>query len=73
MGAWLNDGAYGTAPDDLLRLTKPVEQERHGIRQLRVFNDDALKALQEAAIEDFIRRMQGWSSSKGTSTLSGAR
>jgi CRISPR-associated RAMP protein (TIGR02581 family) len=70
MGAWLNDGAYGTAKDDSLVLAKPVERTPRGIRQLRVFTDDnALDALQQSAIDDFIKRMQNWSPDKGTPTL----
>jgi hypothetical protein len=70
MGAWLNDGAYGTAKDDSLALTKSVERTLSGIRQLRVFTGDALVSLQQAAINDFIQRMQHWSSEKGTPVLS---
>jgi CRISPR-associated RAMP protein (TIGR02581 family) len=73
MGAWLNDGAYGTAQDDLLHLPQPLAPRSQGIRQLRVFDGDALASLQAAAIEDFIRRMQGWSSDRGTPALSGIR
>src|SRR5262249_42159245 len=69
MGAWLNDGAYGTAKDDSLALAKPVERTARGIRQLRVFTSDALESLQQAAINDFIQRMQNWSPDKGTPTL----
>ena len=73
MGAWLNDGSYGTTQDDFLHLTQPVEPKNYGVRQQRVFDGDTLKSLQEAAIEDFIRRMQGWSSDRGTPALSGIR
>jgi len=69
MGAWLNDGAYGTARDDSIALITPVERTPRGIRQLRVFADDALRSLQDAAINDFIQRMQNWSPDKGTPML----
>jgi CRISPR-associated RAMP protein (TIGR02581 family) len=69
MGAWLNDGAYGTAKDDSLALIKPVERTTRGIRQLRVFTGETLESLQQAAINDFIQRMQNWSPDKGTPTL----
>ena len=72
MSAWLNDGSYGTAQDDLLPLTKSVEPKNYGVRQQRVFDGDTLKSLQEVAIEDFIQRMQNWSSNRGTPALSGA-
>jgi hypothetical protein len=62
MGRWLGDqySSYGTWQDDRLRLKEPVEKILHGIRALRVFKGEDLTNLQNAAIEEFIKRMQNW-------------
>jgi CRISPR-associated RAMP protein (TIGR02581 family) len=60
LGRWLNDGSYGTQQDDLLKNVRPSERNQRGIRSQRVFSGEALAALQEAAIADFIARIQGW-------------
>lgn len=60
LGRWLNDGSYGTTPDDVLELRSSVEHSKHGIRRQRAFNGDDLKALRSDAIEQFIQRMQAW-------------
>jgi CRISPR-associated RAMP protein (TIGR02581 family) len=60
LGRWLNDGSYGTQQSDLLKDIAPSERSQRGIRSQRIFSGEALAALQEAAIADFIERMQGW-------------
>jgi len=61
-GHWAgeNYGVYGTWKDDKVFLPEPVERRIRGIRSLRVFSGSALDALREAAIEQFITRMQQW-------------
>ncbi len=62
LGRWLNDGSYSTWKDDYLDLdsTHAVEGARQGIRTLRSFTGDALKALRDASIDQFVGRMQAW-------------
>ena len=60
LGRWLHDGSYGTWEDDYLSLKLPVELAWRGIRKRRVFEADALNALREAAIDQFVARMQAW-------------
>lgn len=60
LGRWLNDGSYGTQRDDLLKDIASLERSERGIRNIRVFTSKALQALQKAAIDDFIIRMQNW-------------
>jgi len=60
LGRWLNDESYGTLKGDVLRLSSPVEQTDRGIRRMRVFTEANLSALRDAAIENFIARMQDW-------------
>src|SRR5437764_2732508 len=64
LGRWLNDESYGTLKGDadLLKLSLPVEQTDRGIRRIRVFTGTNLSALCDAAIENFITRMQHWES-----------
>ncbi len=60
LGRWLNDGSYGTWPDDVLELKEPVERVEHGIRSLRIFKGKALDDLRSAAIDQFVRRIETW-------------
>lgn len=65
LGRWLNDGSYGTQKDDLLEKVTPSESRpKQGIRSMRVFTGKNLEDLQEAAIDDFIKRMQSWQEPK---------
>jgi CRISPR-associated RAMP protein (TIGR02581 family) len=64
LGRWLNDGSYGTQKNDLLENVAPSERRGRGIRSMRVFTGKVLEGLQEAAIADFIRRMQSWQEPK---------
>ncbi len=68
LGRWLNDGSYGTWPDDLLELSRSVERTNRGIRRVRAFNGEALDSLRDAAIDQFVRRMQNWPESTMTAT-----
>ncbi len=61
LGAWLNDESYGTRTDDKIVLSPPVEQIPYGIRSRRAFTGEALAALRNAAIDDFVKRMHSWS------------
>ena len=61
LGRWLDDSSYGTWKDDYLVLKPPVEKTPHGIRAIRVFGDDDLVGLREAAIAQFVNRMKAWS------------
>ncbi len=60
LGRWLNDGSYGTWANDLLKPIPAVEREKRGIRHLRAFKGQALNDLRDAAIEQFVERMQNW-------------
>ena len=60
LGRWLRDGSYGTWEDDYIELKSPVERTGHGIRSRRVFQADTLNTLREAAIDQFVARMQAW-------------
>jgi CRISPR-associated RAMP protein (TIGR02581 family) len=62
LGRWLGDQArsYGTWPNDLIDLEEPVKPIPRGIRNLRVFEGEALNKLQNAAIKEFTKRMQNW-------------
>src|SRR5206468_12084740 len=62
LGRWLNDESYGTLKGDadLLKLSLPIERIDRGIRRIRVFTGANLSALRDAAIENFIMRMQNW-------------
>lgn len=61
LGAWLNDGSYGTRIEDKLVLSPAVEQIPRGIRNIRAFTGEALTTLRKAAIDDFVKRMRNWS------------
>lgn len=63
LGRWLNqpeEQGYGTRPDDFLTLSRPVERTERGIRSMRAFSGEAFEALREAAIQNFIERIQAW-------------
>ncbi|HEY6407765.1 MAG TPA: CRISPR-associated RAMP protein Csx7 [Ktedonobacteraceae bacterium] len=60
LGRWLNDGSYGTWPDDYLDLKLSGERSDPGIRAMRAFNGEAYNALRKAATQAFIERMTGW-------------
>jgi len=60
LGRWLNDGSYGTWRDDALELAPSVEHTERGIRSMRAFSGTAFEALREAAITQFIERIQAW-------------
>jgi CRISPR-associated RAMP protein (TIGR02581 family) len=64
LGRWLNNGSYGTHQDDLLKNVASSERNERGIRSMRVFTGEALQTLQDAAIADFITRMQSWQEPK---------
>ena len=61
LGRWLDDESYGTWRDDLLTLERPVQARQRGVRLLRVFGGDDLTNLRDAAITEFVKRIQGWS------------
>ncbi len=74
LGCWLKDesygsygnwkgegyGVYGTWKDDKLALPERIERRTRGIRSQRIFNGSVLNAVREAAIEQFVSRMQQW-------------
>ncbi len=60
LGRWLNDGSYGTWQDDFLELSQSVARSERGVRSSRAFTGDALSALRDAEIEQFIQRMRDW-------------
>ena len=61
LGRWLDDGSYGTWRDDFLTLKRPVQAEPRGIRLMRAIGGDDLTNLRDAAITEFVKRIQGWS------------
>ncbi len=76
LGRWLNDGSYGTQKSesdigDVLKLSKLGSRSMQGIRNLRAFTSDSLDALRDAAIEQFLMRMQQWSELSGVPTAPG--
>jgi len=60
LGRWLNDGSYGTWPDDYLDLTQPVERTERGIRTMRAFGGKEFGVLREAAIKQSMLRIRNW-------------
>lgn len=61
LGRWLEDEeTYRTKRNDLLHLSQPFAHRPAGIRQKRVFKDEALQKLKEDSIESFVERMQNW-------------
>ncbi len=60
LGRWLDNASYGTWKNDLVSLTKAVEKSERGIRQERVFKDETLTSLRDAAIDQFFQRVQEW-------------
>ncbi len=73
LGRWLKGSAddYGTQDDDLLALPETGERSNHGIRSIRAFSGTALNALRDAAIEQFITRMQNWPEQPATVLANG--
>jgi CRISPR-associated RAMP protein (TIGR02581 family) len=61
LGRWLNNESYGTRTDDKVSLPLPVERSTRGIRSMRAFTGDGLNALRDAAINEFVKRIQDWS------------
>jgi CRISPR-associated RAMP protein (TIGR02581 family) len=62
LGCWLGkDASYGTWENDYVDLKSAPERTDRGIRTLRSFTGDALDSLREAAIQQFIQRIQSWS------------
>ena len=61
LGRWLNDDSYGTQRGDFLTLQHPIEKTPRGIRAMRAFASDDLTNLRDAAITEFVNRMQAWS------------
>lgn len=64
LGRWLKNGSYGTQEDDLLRNVVPSGRRESGIRSMSIFTGEALQTLQDAAVADFITRMQSWQEPK---------
>jgi len=64
LGRWLNsspeEDRYGTWYDDFLTLQDNIARTDRGIRAMRAFAGDDLTHLQDAAIENFVNRMQSW-------------
>ena len=61
LGRWLNDESYGTRKDDSVILPQPVA------RSQRAFSGSDLDAWREAAIAQFIERIQHWPDPPGIS------
>lgn len=63
LGRWLNEGSYGTWPDDYLLLDSPVERIERGIRTMRSFgagNQEQFSVVRRGAMRQFIQRIQLW-------------
>ena len=60
LGRWLDDGSYGTQKDDWVKLSPSVAKIARGIRSTRIFTGEDLKNLRDAAIQQFIDRINGW-------------
>lgn len=70
LGQWLGAEAklYGIEHDDVLRLSVPVVHTPSGVRNTRIFKDEALTSLTEQCIESFVTRIQEWTSASETTT-----
>lgn len=65
LGRWLADASekketYGTFPDDRLTFETEIAHTPRGIRNMRVFKDDALSKLEEQCIAEFVKRVKNW-------------
>ncbi len=62
LGKFLDDGSYGTYPDDCLEIqTVPeIKFKYRGIRAMQIFRKQALDVLQQCAIQDFVRRIEAF-------------
>ncbi|MGB1251996.1 MAG: type III CRISPR-associated RAMP protein Csx7 [Candidatus Promineifilaceae bacterium] len=54
IGRYLNDGSYGTQPQDTVHLQTAPAATRRGIRQQQQFTKDALDELKTAATQAFV-------------------
>ncbi len=72
LGRWLSHTRYGTWEDDALPLPPEIERGQRGIRRERIFRGAALSALREAAIQQFVQRMQDWPEQQDLRLLSNA-
>ncbi len=70
IGRWLGEEAtiYGMRRDDLLKLPSPVVHTPSGIRNTRIFKDEALNSLKRECIEAFVTRMQEWTNAAEITT-----
>ena len=53
-----DDSPYGTQTDDRLSLTTRPSTTTRGIRTLQTFTNESLHDLKQAAIQEFVRRME---------------
>jgi CRISPR-associated RAMP protein (TIGR02581 family) len=64
LGRWLNSSAqethYGTQYGDFLTLEGKIACVDRGIRSMRAFTGSDLTNLRNAAIENFVNRIQSW-------------
>jgi len=63
LGRFLDDGSYGTSPNDVLTtssLPPPPPPGRLGIRAASIYSGAALEELRAAAVEAFLARIDGW-------------
>ncbi len=52
--------AHGIFSDDLLTLTTAPAETRRGLRSVATFTSEGLEALETAAREEFVQRLDGW-------------
>jgi CRISPR-associated RAMP protein (TIGR02581 family) len=54
------DTSYGTVADDEMTITSAPNGETRGLRTIQTFRGEALAALKQAAIDDFVRRIDAY-------------
>jgi len=61
LGRFLGESSlYGTAPDDELKLAAVPAGESRGLRVVQTFSGPDFAALRQAAIGDFVQRIDQW-------------
>ncbi|MDP2859270.1 MAG: CRISPR-associated RAMP protein Csx7 [Bacillota bacterium] len=66
LGRFLNDGTYGTSPDDLLRMQPPLNWQRRGIRLHTEVPGDKISELNAIGLPDMVRRLEAWQLTRRT-------
>jgi hypothetical protein len=57
LGRFLGDGSYDTQPDDMLTLGQLPTHTQRGVRAVQTCTENALQALIQQSIQEFVQRM----------------